>query len=154
MILLTGSVFTHVVVARFCYGAEGGLELCQSLQLLVHWLLKVMLKSVQHFADSKQQEYLNVLHSAALALHAMTQSSTVNALLYIARSEGSGKTWEFQWFVTLTDSVIACLVCLSNRPHVCLFSTLTAKTFKIVWSLKFAEYKSSVVKIVGLLVQS
>lgn len=49
-----------------------------------------MLKSVQQFQESKKPEHQNVLHAAALALHAMTQSNTVNALLYIARSESSG----------------------------------------------------------------
>jgi len=75
---------------RYCYAAEGGQELCGSLQSLVHWLLKIMLKSVQTYQETKLPEHQNVLHAAAQALNAMTQSSSVNALLYIARSEGSG----------------------------------------------------------------
>ncbi|XP_060574517.1 mediator of RNA polymerase II transcription subunit 24-like [Ruditapes philippinarum] len=67
--------------------SEGGVTLCQTLQALVHWLLKVMLKCVQQYQESRQTEYQNVLHAAALAADAITDSYTVNGLLYIAQSE-------------------------------------------------------------------
>ena len=72
--------------------SEGGVTLCQTLQALVYWLLKVMLKSVQQYQESRQTEYQNVLHAAALAADAITDSNTVNGLLYIAQSEDSGKS--------------------------------------------------------------
>ncbi|XP_052811866.1 mediator of RNA polymerase II transcription subunit 24-like isoform X2 [Mya arenaria] len=73
----------------FSYGSEGGLALCHTLQSLVYWLLKVMLRSAQQFLESEQTEHQNLLHSGALALQAMAQSQTIASLLYIARAENS-----------------------------------------------------------------
>lgn len=69
--------------------ADGGLTLCHTLQSLLHWLLKVMLRAVQHYQESGQTEYQNVLHAATLAADAITESSTVNGLLYVAQCEDS-----------------------------------------------------------------
>ncbi|WAQ95065.1 MED24-like protein [Mya arenaria] len=65
----------------FSYGSEGGLALCHTLQSLVYWLLKVMLRSAQQFLESEQTEHQNLLHSGALALQAMAQSQTIASLL-------------------------------------------------------------------------
>ena len=61
------------------------------MQNLLHWLLKVMLKSVQKFQDAGQQDYINVLDAAATAVLRVTESSTIRGLLYIARNEETGK---------------------------------------------------------------
>lgn len=78
-----------VLHMSYSYGTEGGVNLCQTLQSLLHWLLRVMLRSVQQYQESRHKEYQNVLHAAALAADAITESSTVNGLVYIAQSEDS-----------------------------------------------------------------
>lgn len=61
------------------------------MESLIDWFLKVMLHSVKVYRDSFQAEYANVLHSAALASDAITDSKTVTGLLFIAKSEDAGK---------------------------------------------------------------
>lgn len=50
-----------------------------------------MLRSVQQYQESRQSEHQNVLKAAALAAEAITESSTVTGLLYIAQSEDTGQ---------------------------------------------------------------
>ncbi|XP_052248773.1 mediator of RNA polymerase II transcription subunit 24-like isoform X10 [Dreissena polymorpha] len=73
----------------FSYGSDGGPALCQCLQSLVHWLLKVMLRAVQMIQEPAQLEYQTLLQSATAALQAISQSDTISALLYIAKTETS-----------------------------------------------------------------
>ncbi|XP_052248768.1 mediator of RNA polymerase II transcription subunit 24-like isoform X4 [Dreissena polymorpha] len=73
----------------FSYGSDGGPALCQCLQSLVHWLLKVMLRAVQMIQEPAQLEYQTLLQSATAALQAISQSDTISAILYIAKTETS-----------------------------------------------------------------
>ena len=83
---------THLrLTYSFSNWSDGGLSLCKTMQNLLHWLLKVMLKCLQKFQDGGQQEYVNVLDAAATAVLKVTDSGTIRGILYIARNEEMGK---------------------------------------------------------------
>jgi len=70
-----------------------------------------MLRSVQQCQESPDCDYQGVLHAGSMALQCMAASNTVCALLYIAKSENSGKT-----LVQLSDRVVS-LLQLSSLLH-------------------------------------
>ena len=83
------------IICDLCYSfsswGDGGVTLCKTMQNLLLWLLKVMLKSVQKFQEGGQQDFVNVLDAASTAVLKMTESTTIRGVLYIARNEETGK---------------------------------------------------------------